>query len=203
MAGRLTRFLNLERPRRPGDPPHHEVATTGRFTGDPSGIAVQSDVGQRPFLRCPRCEADNTRYADRCVNCQAPLDGDNVRAWNDRLWEERQAQAAQERAAIEASRTAQLTEQNRQLGEALAREIGERERARLGWWSSGSLPDATPIGVRLLAMLPRQRARIGSPVSGAPADAPSGARAARRSQGRAPCIRPFPARRWRAPARVS
>src|SRR5919199_5797382 len=155
MAGRLTRFLNLERPRRAGEPAHHQVATTGRFTGDASGMALERDVGKQPFLRCPRCEADNSRFPERCANCQAPLGGDDVRAWNEKLWEERQAQLAQERAVLERSRTEQqLPEQNRMLGEALAREIGERERARLGWWWwSGGLPDPTPIGVRLLSML--------------------------------------------------
>src|SRR5205807_1176749 len=114
-----------------------------------------------PFLRCPRCEADNTRYADRCVNCQAPLVGDDVRAWNERLWAERQAQRAREHAARQESRSEQeLLQQNRMLGEALAREVGERERARLSWWWSGGLRDPTPIGVRLLGMLPTTRARI-------------------------------------------
>src|ERR671927_1380762 len=113
MAGRLTRFLNLERPRRPGEAPHHEVATTGRFTGDPSGMSLQPDVGKQPFLRCPQCEADNSRFAEHCANCQAPLGGDDVRAWNEKLWEERQAQLAQERAVLERSRTEQqLLEQN-------------------------------------------------------------------------------------------
>ena len=107
MAGRLTRFLKLERPRRPDEAPHHEVATTARFTGPPSGMALEMDHGEQPFLRCPRCEADNTRYADRCVNCQAPLVGDDVRAWNERLWAERQAQRAREHAARQESRSEQ------------------------------------------------------------------------------------------------
>jgi hypothetical protein len=162
MAGRLTRFLNLERPRRPGEMPQHEVATAGRFTGSPSGMALQPDVGEQPFVRCPRCEADNSRYAERCSNCQAPLDGDDVRAWNEKLWADRQAQLAQEGAAVAQARTeGDVLAQNRMLGEALAREVGERERARLSWWRwSGGLQDPTPIGVRLLAMLPTMRARI-------------------------------------------
>jgi hypothetical protein len=162
MAGRLTRFLKLERPRRPDETPHHEVATAGRFTGPPSGMALEMDQGEQPFLRCLRCEADNTRYADRCVNCQAPLVGDDVRTWNERLWAERQAQRAREHAAAlhEARTEQELLQQNRKLGEALAREVGERERARLSWWWSGGLRDPTPIGVRLLGMLPTTGARI-------------------------------------------
>ena len=154
MAGRLTRFLNLERPHRPGDAPRHEVATKARFTGEPSGIALEPDFGEQPFLRCPRCEADNSRYAERCVNCQGPLTGEEVRAWNERLWTERKAQQAQERTRMEES----LLQQNRKLGEALAREVGERERSRLSWWSSGD--DLTPVGMRLLSLLPTTRARV-------------------------------------------
>jgi hypothetical protein len=164
MAGRLTRFLNLERPRRPGEKPQHEVATTARFTGEPSGMALDADHGEQPFLRCPRCEADNSRYERRCMNCQAPLDGADVRAWNEQLWARRRAQAAEEtgQRAAAAQRTVtaeELVQQNRMLGEALAREIGDRERMRLGWWATG-FDDPTPIGVRLLGLLPTTSARV-------------------------------------------
>jgi hypothetical protein len=159
MAGRLTRFLNLERPHRPGEAPKHEVATKARFTGEPSGMALERDMGEQPFLRCPRCEADNSRYAERCLNCQAPLTGEEVRAWNERLWAERKAQQSQEKSAVAGDRTEELLlQQNRMLGEALAREVGERERSRLAWW--GGAEDMTPFGVRLLSLLPTTRARV-------------------------------------------
>src|SRR2546426_7630790 len=155
MAGRLTRFLKLERPRRPDEAPHHEVATAARFSGAPAGMALEMDHGEQPFLRCPRCEADNTRYAKRCVNCQALLVGEEVRAWNERLWAERQAQRAQEHAALQESRTEQeLLQQNRMLGEALAREVGERERARLSWWWSGGAAGAAARGGGALGGVP-------------------------------------------------
>src|SRR5438309_12124163 len=135
-------------------------------------MALEMDHGEQPFLRCPRCEADNTRYTDRCVNCQAPLVGDEVRTWNERLWAERQAQRAREHAAQQESRSEQeLLQQNRMLGEALAREVGEHERARLSWWWSGGLRDPTPIGVRPLGMLPTTRPRL---AAGAVAAAPFG-----------------------------
>jgi len=51
-------------------------------------------------------------------------------------------------------------EAQRLLGEAIAREVGERERARLSWWGSESMRDATPAGIRLLSMLPTRRARV-------------------------------------------
>jgi hypothetical protein len=163
MAGRLTRFLNLEKPHVPGEKPPapHEVATRARFTGEPSGIALEPDFGEQPFLRCPNCEADNTRYAERCMNCRAPMGGDDVRAFNERLWAERQAQRARDDAALRESRAQpDLVQQNRMLGEALAREVGERERARMSWWWGGGYQDATPIGLRLLSLLPTTQGRV-------------------------------------------
>jgi hypothetical protein len=156
MAGRLTRFLNLERPHRPGEAPPHEVLTRARFSGEPSGIALEPDLGGQPFLRCPRCEADNSRYAERCHNCQLSMGGEDVRAWNERFWSERKAG---EQSAAGPTRTEDsLLRQNRMLGEALAREIGARERTRLSWWSGAD--DLTPVGFRLLSLLPTTRARV-------------------------------------------
>src|SRR2546428_8518450 len=110
-------------------------------------MALEMDHGEQPFLRCPRCEADNTRYAERCVNCQGLLVGEEVRAWNERLWAERQGQRAQEHAALQESRTQQeMLQQNRMLGEALAREVGERGRARLSWWWSGGVRGPAALG---------------------------------------------------------
>jgi hypothetical protein len=159
MAGRLTRFLNLERPHRPGEAPPHEVATKARFTGETSGMVLSPDLGEQPFLRCPRCEADNSRYAERCFNCQDVLTGEDVRAWNEQLWTRRQEEAAREQQQGQIPTEQDLLRQNRMLGEALAREVAEKERARLSWWSGGNANDFTPAGVRLLRLLPTTRAR--------------------------------------------
>jgi len=159
MAGRLTRFLNLERPHRPADGPKHEVATTGRFTGEPPTMVLERDFGEQPFVRCPGCEADNSRHAERCQNCQKPLTGGEVRAFNERLWAERKAQQLLEQGAkLDAQDPAAKMRQNQLLGEALARQVGERERARLSWMSDG-MSDPTPIGVRLMSFLPSAGAR--------------------------------------------
>ncbi|HTO95688.1 MAG TPA: hypothetical protein VMK66_01485 [Myxococcales bacterium] len=163
MAGRLTRFLNLERPRAPGEKPH-EVATRGRFTGEPPELAVERDFGDQPFLRCPRCQTDNSRYAQRCGSCATPLDSEEAQAFNDRLWTERKAERAREEVALRQRRPseAELLQQNRMLGEALAREVGQREWNRLSFlgWGSGGYYDPTPIGFRLLSLLPSLQAKI-------------------------------------------
>ena len=84
-----------------------------------------------------------------------------MRAWNERLWAERKAQKAKDEAALLQARASapDPIEQNRRLGEALAREVGERERVRMSWWGNGS-QDATPIGFRLLSLLPTTQSRI-------------------------------------------
>src|SRR5207248_9015896 len=53
---------------------------------------------------------------------------------------------------------AALLQQNRRLGEALAREVAERERTRLSWWSGAE--DFTPVGMRLLSLFPTTRGRV-------------------------------------------
>src|SRR5215470_16134204 len=112
MTGRLTRFLNLERSRKPASEAPTGVANVGRFGGEPpraaepvdafkeerqaqirSGIDVEMHgAEEQPFLRCPVCEADNSRYAVKCLNCQRSLDGPEVLAWNRQLWAARRAQ---------------------------------------------------------------------------------------------------------------
>jgi hypothetical protein len=139
MAGRLTRFLNLEKKRPARDEPAHEVVTPGRFKPEPE-LQLSPDHGEQPFLRCPSCEADNGRFAVRCLSCSARLDTEAVQAFNEQLWEERRASKAAEQQA-----------DLRKLGETLAQQIGEREQERLEQGSN-------PPGIRWLARLgERQR----------------------------------------------
>lgn len=154
MAGRLTRFLKVEQRRKPGEAPPHEIATKARFSGETSGLATEPDLGEQPFLRCPRCEADNSRYAERCFNCQAPLTGEEVRAWNAQLWAKRKA----EEAAAPRPLAQPTQEELRARGEAIAQQILDSERARM-WWLPRPL-DPTPIGVKLLGLLPTTQARV-------------------------------------------
>jgi hypothetical protein len=159
MAGRLTRFLKVESPHQGGEAPHHEVATKARFSGEGSGLATEPDLGEQPFMRCPRCEADNSRYVERCYNCQASLSGEDVKEWNARLWAERKAaDAAMQAARPLAPASSPSPEELRARGEAIAQQILESERRR-AWWLPQPI-DPTPIGIRLLAALPSTRARV-------------------------------------------
>ena len=168
MPGRLTRFLNLERARKPDAHEPHVALTKERFGADPpplpdfhaeraaqleSGIEVETaSAARQPFLRCPLCEADNTKYALRCLNCGRALDSDEVRAWNEQYWSRRRTELEQEHkteAKIElqcgTARNAQ-----RELGEVLAQQVAEHEQARLGWMGNSRMYDPTPWGMRIL-----------------------------------------------------
>jgi hypothetical protein len=155
--GTGTRFGALEEPAPPAPeaaPP--PPAPSADPLGEPSGAPVARghtdrfrpaaerplEVDDRaeasqPFVRCARCETDSSRYAARCSTCGEPLDTDEQRAFNARLWAERRAIADAE-AGARAEREASL-EQARQeeavarraLAEDLAREVGQRERRRL------------------------------------------------------------------------
>ena len=158
MAGRLTRFLNLERARKPGDTPAHGVVSRERFSGESPPVvppedpfraerAAQLDSGveidahpdsEQPFLRCPVCESDNSKFAVKCINCQGRLDTEEVHQWNARLWAQRQKQRALERRPREAA------DEQRLLGEAMARRVAAAESSRL------RLDDRTPLGLRML-----------------------------------------------------
>jgi len=201
---RRRRFLQIERPRQPGAPPA-STAPSGhvdRFRAaaeQPLEVDDRAEASQ-PFVRCCRCETDNTRYALRCTTCAAELDTDEQRAFNERLWEARRATADEEartaevrRAALEES-AAEEARARRDMAEAMAREVGERERRRLdaegfsgptwgppsggggGWtgggtgWSEtgaggGLLGGTTPLAFRLLALLPDPRWRVAAGVA--------------------------------------
>ncbi len=138
-AATAERFEGVERPGARPAPPSASGAELGRFGPDPEpGIElVQTDAGERPFTRCMRCGMDHGVFATECSNCNASLDTEAQREFNERLWAERQAQAARD-AAAEAERKeqaaradAEFSAARRAMAEELAREVGRRERARL------------------------------------------------------------------------
>lgn len=148
-AGRFKRFMNLERPRSPSEPAEPPV-TKARFEPQ-AEIPLAADFGEQPFIRCPSCEADNNRMAERCFNCQQPLLTPEARAWNAEFWQKRAESEKQQPAVAPPP----VSEENRRLAEALAAVAGQRERSRLWWMDSDDrgFADSTPMGLRLLQLI--------------------------------------------------
>ena len=173
MAGRFTRFLRLERPHQRGEQ-QTPVANPARFAAEEprapgSGIETDEEPADaQPFLRCARCEMDNTRFADRCANCGTSLRTPEQDLYNRQLWQKRRAEAAAEREALEKMHQPALDatverlrpdDPRYALGEVLAREVAERESARLLWMGDTTL---VPFGVRAVVAMPvRWRWRVG------------------------------------------
>jgi hypothetical protein len=109
----------------PAPPPSIELATAG--------------AGERPFTRCMRCGMDHSVFVTECSHCGASLDTEPQREFNERLWAQRQEETAREEAAEVKRRARQALADDgaegasgtRALGEAIAREVGAAERARL------------------------------------------------------------------------
>src|SRR5436305_14588560 len=97
---RFLRFLKLERAR-PAADTRAPLATEHRFEPEAappaeaeierlrdlrreqfaSGIETdQKDPAEQPFRQCAVCEADNSRFAERCMNCGANLSTPEQRA---------------------------------------------------------------------------------------------------------------------------
>jgi hypothetical protein len=161
------RFDGLEGTPARGTPAAGEAtgAAADRFSPDrdPGLELAERDPAARPFQRCPACGRDHGLHEQVCT-CGARLDAPDVQAWNDRLWQERAAEDARLAAEGEEARARGLREAEelarlkREMGLALAKEVGERERARLGMdpgWSGGS-GSGLPLGARLWSWLPER-----------------------------------------------
>jgi hypothetical protein len=192
---RLRRFLSLERPRpsaagapapdergrfealdpvAPGAPATPSLPPPDRFRDPPppSGLELAAPPdGEQPFLRCRRCEADSARDARICSHCGVDLRTDDQRAFNARLWAERRREAdeaervnARVRAETDRARS-ELAHARLEMAARLAREVGERERARLradGWRDAFGGGDGRPWArlaaiVRAILLAARRR----------------------------------------------
>ncbi len=168
-AATAERFEGVERPGAGPAAPSASGAELGRFGPDPEpGIELaQQDAGEQPFIRCMRCGMDHGIFATECSNCGARLDTEAQRELNERLWAERQAQAARdaaaegERKALAAAAEAESATSRRAWAEELAREVGRRERERLdaeglgGGWGLSSGGGRWRLLRRLLGVLRR------------------------------------------------
>ncbi|GAC1338324.1 MAG: hypothetical protein NVSMB23_05910 [Myxococcales bacterium] len=127
MAGRLSRFLNLERPRAADDADPRLPSAQPRFGPSPeegapeppgaglerhrlermqnlaSGVDLaETSDEEQPFRRCALCEMDNNRAASRCQNCGADLDTAEQRDFNASLWAHRREESTREKADLAA-----------------------------------------------------------------------------------------------------
>jgi hypothetical protein len=154
-VARLLRFLRIE-PRKdatesetPAVDPQIERLRAERKERFASGMEIQEESPDvQPYLRCAICEAENSRFTEKCMNCGAPLTTAEQRAYNDALWAERRA------AEHAAARPPPVDPAgNRALGEELARTVADREEERLSSMAGARSPSA---GIRILAALPPQ-----------------------------------------------
>jgi hypothetical protein len=174
-AGTAERFEGVERADRAPEAPRSSGADLDRFGPEPPPridlLETASDA--QPFRRCMRCGMDHGVFVTACTNCGERLDTPEQRAFNEQLWARRRAEVAREevaaaerRAALEQAQ-AEAARARRAMGEELAREVGERERLRLGMdggsWGGGSEGSlSAPIGLRLLRALPDWRFQLGA-----------------------------------------
>ncbi|ACL63671.1 conserved hypothetical protein [Anaeromyxobacter dehalogenans 2CP-1] len=159
-ADRAARFGAVQRP---GVAPAETPATGARlerFGAEPEPALQLLDPGDRlPFTRCLRCGMDGHALAVECAGCGAALDTPEQRAADERLRVERARQAEVEARAAAARREALAREEageagsRRALAEALAREVGERERRRLEAEGLGGGPGPLELGARVLRAL--------------------------------------------------
>lgn len=169
------RFGGVERPGAGPTAPRSSGADLDRFGAEPppSLELLETGAGERPFTRCMRCGMDHNVSATECSGCGAGLDTAEQRGFNDRLWVRRQEEAAREATAAaerkqqEARAGAELAKARRAMGEELAREVGARERLRLGtdargWTGWGSGDTGAPVGLRILRALPDWRWQLGA-----------------------------------------
>jgi hypothetical protein len=160
------------RPGTPTVPP----SSTDRFRPPPERPleTAEERPGAQPFTRCASCQMDNTIYAAACVNCGVALDTPAQRAFNEKFWAERQAQAEAERremAEREKVRQRDAADQARSRRE-VAEQLAEMEKARTGRdhgdGFSGGGPVAGPVsetaGMRLLHLIPGTGLRIAAAV---------------------------------------
>jgi hypothetical protein len=181
-------------PRAPSPAPR-SGAQLDRFGPEPDPtIELVDTEARRLFTRCMRCGADSNVFATECAGCGTNLDTAAQHEFNERFWirhqaerqaeAEREARAAAERRELAARAGAEEARARRELAEALAREVGDRERRRVeaddrlwsrraghGWGWGGWEPglDSRPLGLRLIQLLPGPRSQLAAAVAAAAA----------------------------------
>lgn len=123
--------------------------TLARFDEAPTAAAeLRLDEKRRsdqPFIRCAGCEGDNNKFASVCAHCERPLDTAEQRAFNERLWAEREAITREEEDAAAIAATAAAADAattgrgaqpvsgaSKEAWEAMARQVKQDTLLRLG-----------------------------------------------------------------------
>jgi hypothetical protein len=132
------RFATLEAAPAAKSPASRSSARLERFVPEPPPpLELEAPDTAEPFVRCLHCGADSIRHALVCRQCEASLDTDEVRAFNERLWVE--VTAAREREAEELRQRAELRRGiEAPQDEALAAEFAAREHARRAFESASA-----------------------------------------------------------------
>lgn len=114
---KLSRFSYIERPREPAEPTEKPAGSSARFEAPKTPVQPDAErAPAQPFSRCANCQADNGRFASHCQICGSDLRAPEQRAFNEELWKERQQEAALEReqlAQLEAQRRGVIEEDER------------------------------------------------------------------------------------------
>jgi hypothetical protein len=162
------RIAGMERPAPPSAAPRPRTgAQLDRFGPEPEPTLELVDTdGRRPFVRCRRCGADNNVFATTCAGCELSLDTPEQHDFDEQFWAARQAEAEREtrleaqRQELRARTEAEDARARRAMGEAIAREVGEAERGRIGRSLGGPAAGSqewNPLGLRLVRRIPDAR----------------------------------------------
>lgn len=149
--------------------------TLARFDEAQPSAELRLDEKRRsdqPFIRCAGCEGDNNKFASVCAHCERPLDTAEQRAFNERLWAEREATARQEEEAAAVAATAAAADAahtrsgarpvsgaSKEAWEAMARQVKQDTLLRLGepgnwsrWHRGRTVRDWPPVFVAAVTL---------------------------------------------------
>ncbi|MDY7232835.1 hypothetical protein [Hyalangium rubrum] len=188
MASRFSRFLHLERSRgeNEGVGEQPQLQSRGRFEDmadraegvdatlvpeahverfkrhgeTPLALAEKPSVGRR-FPRCASCESENGLYSQSCTVCGADLTTPEQRAFNERHWQQQEAQEREAQHALEQEQ--QRREAHRQEEEDRRAQVISQLYGRNGKKVEASWPryilDRASRGLGLVGLIPHLAVR--------------------------------------------
>jgi hypothetical protein len=144
------RFNRVEKERAPGEapPPRAAPERIERQVGEQPLTLDTRSTEEQQFTRCMHCEADNSRFAQTCIHCGAPLQTEPQRDYNERFWRQRQEQTAREQQGIQQLRQgkAQLTDEQARVQRAAFEQMVQEAQ-------SDARNAGQPWGIRMINAL--------------------------------------------------